>query len=218
MVENRGSDGEQGGDGVVEASTDNGGPSTDSVEGANAEALPPESAREGQSTISAPIGRDGPPPSPAASTTTWSLFGDGKGESDTGVYDGGVAEAGYGDGAVVVFQLLMQRWELRPWVAAPRTLVASKEQVRWGTVRDRRGPRGFVVELGRRYVKIVWRSSVARCRPIVCSRLCGVCDMVFSTHTVFCSRITTELLAFPRWLSCSGSGLIPCTSALYRDS
>lgn len=33
-------------------------------------------------------------------------------------------------GEVVVFQLLMQRFELRPWVVAPRTLVASKEQVK----------------------------------------------------------------------------------------
>ena len=33
-------------------------------------------------------------------------------------------------GAVVVFQLLMQRWRLRPWVVVPRTLVATKEQVR----------------------------------------------------------------------------------------
>lgn len=38
-----------------------------------------------------------------------------------------------GEGDVVAFQLLVQRWELRPWVAMPRTLVATKEQVgRWG--------------------------------------------------------------------------------------
>lgn len=42
---------------------------------------------------------------------------------------GGVDCFGNG-GAVVVFQLLMQRWRLRPWVVVPRTLVATKEQVR----------------------------------------------------------------------------------------
>lgn len=42
---------------------------------------------------------------------------------------GGVDGFGNG-GAVVVFQLLMQRWRLRPWVVVPRTLVATKEQVR----------------------------------------------------------------------------------------
>eukprot|EP00752_Nemacystus_decipiens_P014978 g13336.t1 len=41
---------------------------------------------------------------------------------------GGVDCFGNG-GAVVVFQLLMQRWRLRPWVVVPRTLVATKEQL-----------------------------------------------------------------------------------------
>ena len=43
----------------------------------------------------------------------------------------GDADGDGGDGAVVVFQLLMQRWELRPWVVGPRTLVATKEQVQF---------------------------------------------------------------------------------------
>lgn len=51
--------------------------------------------------------------------------GGDKVDVDGGEWGGGDG----GDGAVVVFQLLMQRWELRPWVAAPRTLVATKEQV-----------------------------------------------------------------------------------------
>ncbi|CAB1107590.1 unnamed protein product [Ectocarpus sp. CCAP 1310/34] len=33
------------------------------------------------------------------------------------------------EGTVVVFQLLVQRWELRPWVVVPRTLVATKEKL-----------------------------------------------------------------------------------------
>lgn len=61
-----------------------------------------------------------------------SVSGDGVGSSGGGVDGGDVIadeEGDGGDGAVVVFQLLMQRWELRPWVVGPRTLVATKEQV-----------------------------------------------------------------------------------------
>lgn len=50
------------------------------------------------------------------------------GRSGSGVSGGG-GEGGH-EGTVVVFQLLMQRWELRPWVVVPRTLVATKEKVR----------------------------------------------------------------------------------------
>lgn len=80
-----------------------------------------------------PVGNYVPPPSPALSSSTqataenmWSIE-DGRGESDSGVSGNGVE--GCGDGSVVVFQLLMQRWELRPWVVVPRTLVATKEKV-----------------------------------------------------------------------------------------
>lgn len=80
-----------------------------------------------------PVGDYVPPPSPALSSSThataenvWSIE-DGRGESDSGVSGNGVE--GCGDGSVVVFQLLMQRWELRPWVVVPRTLVATKEKV-----------------------------------------------------------------------------------------
>lgn len=43
---------------------------------------------------------------------------------------GGGGGGGGHEGTVVVFQLLVQRWELRPWVVVPRTLVATKEKVR----------------------------------------------------------------------------------------
>ncbi|CAM9465025.1 unnamed protein product [Ectocarpus fasciculatus] len=49
------------------------------------------------------------------------------GRSGGGVSGGG-GEEGH-EGTVVVFQLLMQRWELRPWVVVPRTLVATKEKL-----------------------------------------------------------------------------------------
>lgn len=81
-------------------------------------------------------------PAPAAAsspqnsllTVLMSAFDGGdQGSGGSGNGGGGCGNTGKsecGDGAVVVFQLLMQRWELRPWVAAPRTLVATKEQVR----------------------------------------------------------------------------------------
>ncbi|CAM9473690.1 unnamed protein product [Ectocarpus sp. 12 AP-2014] len=46
----------------------------------------------------------------------------------SGVDVGGVGGGGH-EGTVVVFQLLVQRWELRPWVVVPRTLVATKEKL-----------------------------------------------------------------------------------------
>ncbi|CBN77518.1 nischarin/ IRAS/ imidazoline receptor [Ectocarpus siliculosus] len=55
--------------------------------------------------------------------------------SGVDVGDGG----GGHEGTVVVFQLLVQRWELRPWVVVPRTLVATKEKV----VVDLKGERAF---------------------------------------------------------------------------
>ena len=80
---------------------------------------------------------DLPPPLPTvavlATATTGSRSSSlGGGEDVPASFGEGIdAGGGCGDGAaVVVFQLLMQRWELRPWVVAPRTLVASKEQVR----------------------------------------------------------------------------------------
>lgn len=97
---------------------------------------PHESAKERQIPHATIV--DIPPPSPAASvgtpaTAERAASGSADQRNDDDVvganWNGGAGE-GDGDGAVVVFQLLMQRWELRPWVVVPRTLVATKEQVR----------------------------------------------------------------------------------------
>lgn len=88
----------------------------------------------GQHTPLAMTG-DSPPQSPSVQSgtssaeRTWPIVGDDRDENDVGARGSGSIGGGCGDGAVVVFQLLMQRWEMRPWVAVPRTLVATKEQV-----------------------------------------------------------------------------------------
>lgn len=132
----------------------------DSVHGPVQERATPLSAekRNSSSSSSAVPPSGSPPPatgssSPSPAETAWSILsrgrtdnvsaigvsgggdgGGGLGSSAGGVGGGGVIadEDGDGgdDGAVVLFQLLMQRWELRPWVVGPRTLVATKEQVR----------------------------------------------------------------------------------------
>lgn len=75
-------------------------------------------------------GRD---PAPAKQKSPTSIkTGDGAPPSPSkaaGVESQSVMAMDEDGGEVVVFQLLMQRFELRPWVVAPRTLVASKEQV-----------------------------------------------------------------------------------------
>lgn len=78
-----------------------------------------------------------PSPSPARISPdrpadgTKRVLNGGRIGSDVSANDGAVVEwrQEADNGAAVVFQLLMQRWELRPWVVVPRTLVATKEQV-----------------------------------------------------------------------------------------
>ncbi|CAN0321487.1 unnamed protein product, partial [Hapterophycus canaliculatus] len=59
----------------------------------------------------------------------WSVSASGDGGVVGSISRDGSLVVGDHEGAVVVFQLLMQRWELRPWVVVPRTLVATKEQL-----------------------------------------------------------------------------------------
>lgn len=59
----------------------------------------------------------------------WAVSMSASGDAGVGSSRDGSVSVGDHEGAVVVFQLLMQRWELRPWVVVPRTLVATKEQV-----------------------------------------------------------------------------------------
>ncbi|CAN0285487.1 unnamed protein product, partial [Discosporangium mesarthrocarpum] len=72
----------------------------------------------GIGTKSSPQGTLLPPPSlpPPASMSSYRAPGKSRGGAGEG-------------GDVVVYQLLMQRWEMRPWVAVPRTLVVTKEQI-----------------------------------------------------------------------------------------
>lgn len=139
-------------------------PGGDSVRSPVQERATPLPAEKGDSSSSSSaVSPSGSPPPAAGSSsrspaeTAWSILsrgrtdnvsaigvsgggggGGGVGGSTGGVGGGGVIadEDGDGgdDGAVVLFQLLMQRWELRPWVVGPRTLVATKEQVRCAVV------------------------------------------------------------------------------------
>ena len=135
------------------------GPSGDGVRRQARECATPLPAKAGDnsgSVVLPPSSSSSPPPATGSTSlspaeTAWSLLSRGRSENvRTTVVSGGGGSVGSGgggggmigggdgvadvdgdggDGAVVLFQLLMQRWELRPWVVGPRTLVATKEQV-----------------------------------------------------------------------------------------